>query len=159
MALIFDLEILFYLALCAMATIFKGCLPSFIDLLGYVSVIEMIKIGFLLSFESLCVQRVSSYTERKNQNSSSAVTGDTGALKPKAQPKRSLPVVRSIMVHEICQALGLNTELNTTAEIPDFKLPKKMKGKEMIPIVQSETIFKFCDALSLKVTLGNSPIN
>ncbi|GFY48184.1 hypothetical protein TNIN_281831 [Trichonephila inaurata madagascariensis] len=152
MALLFDLEILFYLALCAMATLFKGCLPSFIDIFGYVSLIEMIKVGFLLSFE-----RLSSYTERKNQNSSSAVTADTGALKPMHQPKKPFPIVRSVMVHQICQALGLNTELNTSTEFPDFKLPKKMKGKEMIPIVQSETIFKFCDALSLKNALTNSP--
>ncbi|GFQ78222.1 hypothetical protein TNCT_604471 [Trichonephila clavata] len=79
---------------------------------------------------------------------------DNEALKPHLKKEKPLPIVPSVIVHEICQVLGLDTELNRMAEFPDFKIPKKMK-KEIIPIVQSEKIFKFCEALNLKVALAN----
>ncbi|GFV72187.1 hypothetical protein TNCV_3278421 [Trichonephila clavipes] len=139
-----------------MATVFKGCLPSFIDILGYVSIAEMIKVCFLLSFEGLNKQRGFNISKPGRRVSSDS-TKSSKALKslPKKKP---LPIVRSVTVHGICQALGLDTELQTTAEFPDFKLRRKMK-KEIIPIVQSEVIFKLCEALNLKVALANSPQN
>ncbi|GFR02215.1 hypothetical protein TNCT_493681 [Trichonephila clavata] len=223
MARLFHLEMFYYLAICSSATLFKWCLPTFIDILGYVFLIEIIKVCFLLSFEGHNVQKGCSFPECKKRNSSvpkvqsvmifkmceslginvelipeerkitciekyyklteknprtpeiksemiyhickdlnievvlsAQMEKDTEALKPHLKKEKPLPIVRSIIVHEICQALGLDTELNTMAEFPDFKIPKKMK-KEIIPIVQSETIFKFCEALNLKVALANPP--
>ncbi|GFW96976.1 hypothetical protein TNCV_4801891 [Trichonephila clavipes] len=175
---LFHLEILYYLAICTSATIFKGFLPTFIDILGYVFLFELMKICFLLSFEGLNMQKGSLFPENKKRNGSvpkvkslmifkmcesmninvqlALAEEDTYALKPQPKKKKPLPLVRSVIVHEICQALGLATELNTKAEFQDFKLPTKMI-KETIPIVQSEVIFKFCEALDLKVALANPP--
>ncbi|GFY59660.1 hypothetical protein TNIN_254451 [Trichonephila inaurata madagascariensis] len=113
----------------------------------------MIKVCFLLSFDGLNKQSGFSISKR-NKRVPSVSTNSSKALK--SQPKKPLPIVRSVIVHEICQALGLDTELHTTAEFPGFKLPRKIKN-EIIPTVQSEVIFKFCEALNLKVTLANPP--
>ncbi|GFY77799.1 hypothetical protein TNIN_318001 [Trichonephila inaurata madagascariensis] len=115
----------------------------------------MIKVCFLLCFEGLSKERDFYISERKKRNNS-VPTNCSEALKSQPKKKKPLPIVRSEIIHGICQALGLYTELNTTVEFPDFKLPKKMK-KEVIPIVQSEAIFKFCNALNLKVALANPP--
>ncbi|GFT31930.1 hypothetical protein TNCV_3467981 [Trichonephila clavipes] len=138
------------------ATLFNGCLPSFIDILGYVSFAEIIKVCFFLSFEGLSNER-DLYISNRKKRVSSVSTNSSEALKslPKKKP---LPIVRSVTVHGICQALDLDTELQTTVEFPDFKLRRKMKN-EIIPTVQSEVIFKFCEALNLKVALANpSPV-
>ncbi|GFY77798.1 hypothetical protein TNIN_317991 [Trichonephila inaurata madagascariensis] len=124
--------------------------------MGYVSFAEMIKVCFLLSFERLDKQRGFNIS-KLGKRVSSVSTNSSEALKslPKKKP---LPIVRSVIVHGICQALGLDTELQTTAKFPDFKLPRETK-KEIIPTVQSEVIFKFCEALNLKVALANpSPV-
>ncbi|GFS72188.1 hypothetical protein TNCV_2442371 [Trichonephila clavipes] len=155
MVLCFHLEIFYYLAICISATLFKGCLPSFIDILGYVSFCEMIKLCFLLSFEEIRKQKDFYISQRRKRNSS-VPTNSSEALKSQPKKKKPLPIVRSVIVHEICQALDLDTELQTTVEFPDFQLPRKIK-REIIPIVQSEDIFKFCIALNLKVALANSP--
>ncbi|GFR33937.1 hypothetical protein TNCT_597801 [Trichonephila clavata] len=123
-----------------MATLLKGCLPSFIDILGYVSFTEMIKTGFLLSFEDL--------------NTPTDLSSKPNRTIPEVKSKMISPppIVRSVMVHKICQALGIDTELNPAAEFKNFKLPQKRKPN---PIVHSVAVFKLCEALNIKASLAN----
>ncbi|GFR28247.1 hypothetical protein TNCT_242481 [Trichonephila clavata] len=122
-----------------MATILKGCLPSFTDIFGYVSFIEMIKIGFLLSFDGLYLQGGFSFPERKKQKSSD-------------------PVVHSLMLFKICQALDIEVKLapEEARTTWNAKFNKQLKQKPNIPEVKSKMIYEICNALSLEVELSET---
>ncbi|GFR00759.1 hypothetical protein TNCT_552861 [Trichonephila clavata] len=137
MAFLFHLEIIYYVALCAMATLLKGCLPSFIDILGYVSFAEMIKMGFLLSFEGLSMQTGLSSPERKKQYS-------------------SVPVVHSVMIFKVCQALNIEVELAPEKIRMTWiaKHNKRPGKKPKTPEVKSKMIYEICNALNIEVILS-----
>ncbi|GFR20595.1 hypothetical protein TNCT_62861 [Trichonephila clavata] len=123
--------------MCTMATLLKGCLPSFIDIFGYVSFIEMIKISFLLSFDGLYLQRGFSLPERKKQNI-------------------SVPVVHSLMLFKICLVLDIEVKLAPEEARTTWKqkFSKQLKQKPNIPEVNSKMMHEICNALSMEVELS-----
>ncbi|GFS85433.1 hypothetical protein NPIL_11261 [Nephila pilipes] len=92
---------------------------------------------------------------------STIVEENNGAPKDKQEPKqkKSISIVRSITVHKICEALGIETELNPGAEFKGFKQQKKIKTKRIVTVVLSMVTFKFCEALDIKCTLAASSNN
>ncbi|GFR20602.1 hypothetical protein TNCT_62891 [Trichonephila clavata] len=180
MALLFHLEIFYYLAICTSATLVKGYLPTFIDILGYVSLIEMIKVSFLLSFEGLDMQRGILFPERKKRNSSVPevnslmifkVCESLGINVQLAPEERRLtlikkyikrtekdyntPEVKSEMVYHICKALNIDVVLSTLSEDTEELIPEP-KEKKPLPIVRSVMLHKICQALSLNTGLNTA---
>ncbi|GFV13261.1 hypothetical protein TNCV_3655811 [Trichonephila clavipes] len=67
-----------------------------------------------------------------------------------------IPVVRSVTVHRICQALDIKTILAPFNEIISEKMqtePRKVKQFSPVPAVYSFTLFKMCQALNINVEL------
>ncbi|GFR29571.1 hypothetical protein TNCT_463191 [Trichonephila clavata] len=75
--------------------------------------------------------------------------------KKEAGKIKFIPTVRSFMVFKICEALGLEVELNTETEFAEFfKQQKKTPTKKEIPIVKSLDVFKLCQALGINAALA-----
>ncbi|GFU82920.1 hypothetical protein TNCV_1743051 [Trichonephila clavipes] len=67
-----------------------------------------------------------------------------------------IPLVRSIMVYRLCQALDLEVMLDPTNDIsPKMIQSKPRKGEQIppTPVVYSFTLFKMCEALDINVEL------
>ncbi|GFY51554.1 hypothetical protein TNIN_53401 [Trichonephila inaurata madagascariensis] len=67
-----------------------------------------------------------------------------------------IPIVRSVTVHRICQALDIKTILAPSNEIISEIIqtePKKVKQFAPVPVIYSFTLFKMCEALNINVEL------
>ncbi|GFR17439.1 hypothetical protein TNCT_735821 [Trichonephila clavata] len=162
-----------------MSTLLKGCLPSFIDIFGYVSFIEMVKIGILLSFNGLYQHGGFSFPDLKKQRSSVPVVHSLMLFKicqaldievklapeearttwnakfnKQLKQKPNVPEVKSKMIYEICNALSLEVELSATTEGIEELNPKPIPKKKPLPIVHSITVHGICQALGLETELN-----
>ncbi|GFR28277.1 hypothetical protein TNCT_442281 [Trichonephila clavata] len=65
-----------------------------------------------------------------------------------------VPLVRSVMIYRICQALELEAILAISNDInPEMTKPRNVKRITPSPVVYSVTLSKMCEALDLKVEL------
>ncbi|GFY51817.1 hypothetical protein TNIN_121321 [Trichonephila inaurata madagascariensis] len=69
----------------------------------------------------------------------------------------AIPVVRSVTVYRICQAVELQAVLAPLNPVLMQIQPNKVEQITPIPAVYSVTLYKMCEALDLKVELR--PLN
>ncbi|GFV09119.1 hypothetical protein TNCV_4198961 [Trichonephila clavipes] len=136
----FLLEISFYLVVWVMSTLLHGHSPYFIEILGFVSIVEIFKKYLLPNFEK---------TEQLNGNLLLLENIE------QKQENDSVPIVHSVIVFKICQSLDIKARLAPEGErtpwIPKFK--KQLESKQTIPVVKSKIIFEICNALNIKAVL------
>ncbi|GFS45612.1 hypothetical protein NPIL_112261 [Nephila pilipes] len=148
-----------------MIAFLRGYWISFIEIFGFVTIVELLKHYILPIFARetriqgrIIPEEISEtiYETFKPLNVELVIPAITEGKQRKQEPKlkKSAPIVYSITIHKICEALGLDSELNPGAKFESFKQQKKV-----VPVVQSKAIFKFCEALDIKCTLGASPNN
>ncbi|GFS58361.1 hypothetical protein TNIN_250641 [Trichonephila inaurata madagascariensis] len=140
MAIHFLLEIAFHLLQCAFYFAFELQMPSFYEIFLFELAFEAIK---NCTVEKQIITR--SEIEAPISFNPLSVTNFTDGT----------PVVRSIIVHRICQALDLKTMLafsnGINSEIQSE--PRKVKPFAPVPAVYSFTLFKMCEALNINVEL------
>ncbi|GFV39064.1 hypothetical protein TNCV_2008081 [Trichonephila clavipes] len=124
-----------------MATLMQGHLPSFLLILAFVSVIEIIKIIFTLNIGKSDAQTENLILDLEE--------------KPNLQEK-ALPMVYSLMMCKICEGLDIDVQIAPIEESKIWirKFNDQRKRKKYIPLVQSESVFKLCLALNLEVQLS-----
>ncbi|GFT98314.1 hypothetical protein NPIL_599481 [Nephila pilipes] len=168
MAVLVILEVGYYLLLNALAVLLQWDLPSLIQIIGFVTVSELVKLYFIHNFANTTF-----VPEMK----------DDEKLIPKVQPvtvvkccqaldvdvqlpptdkqngnikNNSCPIVQSIHVYKMCVALGLDAQLSDAKKRQPFvsKLQKQRAAK-IPPTVLSPFVFKICEALGLPTTLAS----
>ncbi|GFT14647.1 hypothetical protein NPIL_552221 [Nephila pilipes] len=158
-------EILFYLVMGTTIALVYIHWISFIEILGFVMIVELFK-RYILPICTITQHIQGPIIPEEKSNmicetfkaltvevvQSTIVEENNGALKDKQEPKqkKNISIVRSITVHQFCEALGIETELNPGAEFESFKQQKKIKTKRIITVVLSMVAFKFCEALDIK---------
>ncbi|GFR17428.1 hypothetical protein TNCT_735771 [Trichonephila clavata] len=128
----------------------------------------------------MSMQRVVSFSERKNQNRlvptvhSPLIFHVCQALDMKVQlapeecrktwnpknskrskPKPTIPEVKSKMIHSFCQALNIEVMLLATTEDTGTLKPKP-QPKKPLPIIRSVMVYEICQALEINTELNTS---
>ncbi|GFY00720.1 hypothetical protein TNCV_2141121 [Trichonephila clavipes] len=123
-----------------MATLLRGQPPSFIEIIGYVSIVEIIK---------KCIPW---YFDRTSE-----MEGDLLVLERIEQNQKinSFPSVQSAIIFRVCQSLDIKTRPALEEEKSTWfvKGQKCSKSKPTIPGVKSKMIYEMCNALNIKVVL------
>ncbi|GFT49427.1 hypothetical protein TNCV_3366321 [Trichonephila clavipes] len=135
------LEISFYVVVCVMTTLWQGHLPYFVEILEYITIVEIFKKFFLPNFE------------RTQQLNGNLLLSQCKERKPEND---SVPIVYSVMIFNMCQPLDLKTRLALDEEKSVWiaKCKKRSNSKSTIPVIKSKTIYQMCNALDIKVVLS-----
>ncbi|GFR07022.1 hypothetical protein TNCT_210111 [Trichonephila clavata] len=130
------LETSLYLFFSDIADYIQVDIVSFLEILGCVLVVELIRNLTGIYFESTTQAQ-----ERK-------------VIVERAEEKfEKVPVVHSLMVYKMCEGLGLQAQLATEQDRKIWVAKKKLRP---IPKVHSKTILMFCEALGLDAELAHS---
>ncbi|GFR22612.1 hypothetical protein TNCT_252611 [Trichonephila clavata] len=128
-----------HLLQCALNVAFGFDLSSFLEI-----------ILFELTFEIIKHCTVKNQTIPRSEIETS-VSFDPLSL---SNVNSGIPVVRSVMIYRLCQALELEAILASSNDInPKMIKPRKVKWITSAPVVYSVTLSKMCEALDLKVEL------
>ncbi|GFY46295.1 hypothetical protein TNIN_62721 [Trichonephila inaurata madagascariensis] len=142
MAIHFILEIVIHLLQCALYVAFGHDMPSFLEIILFEFVFEILKNFFTVKPHAI-----------PRSNIEIPVSFDP---LPMTNVNSGIPLVRSITIYRICQALDLEVILAPTNDINPILIPNKpKKGKPIqpTPIVYSITLFKMCEALDINTQL------
>ncbi|GFR31655.1 hypothetical protein TNCT_54001 [Trichonephila clavata] len=140
MAIHFLLEIAFHLLQCALYYTFGLDMPSVYKIFLFELAFETIK-------NCTVEKQILTRSEIETPNSFNPLMTNFNS---------TIPVVRSIPIHRICQALDLKTMLAPSNEIISEMIetePRKVKKLAPVPAVYSFTLFKMCESLDLNVEL------
>ncbi|GFS51296.1 hypothetical protein TNIN_351691 [Trichonephila inaurata madagascariensis] len=128
-------------SLCLFFSVISGYiqvdLASFLEVLGCVLVVDVLKKLIGLYFESTA----------QVQESTVIVGRDEGEFE-----RARVPIVHSLMIFKMCEGLGLPAEI---AAESDRKIWVAKKKPRPIPKVHSKTILMFCEALNLDAELAD----
>ncbi|GFR19261.1 hypothetical protein TNCT_729171 [Trichonephila clavata] len=116
-------------------------MPSFFEIILFESAFEIIKHSTVRNQAIICSE-IETPVSFDPPSMTNAISG--------------IPLVRSVMIYRICQALELEAILAPTNDInPMMVQTKPRKEKQMLPtpIVYSFTVYKMCEALDLNVEL------
>ncbi|GFQ84923.1 hypothetical protein TNCT_529721 [Trichonephila clavata] len=139
MTISFILQIVIHLLQCELYVAFGFDLPSFLEI-----------ILFELTFEIIKHCAVKIQTKPRSEIETSV------SFDPLSLPNVNslIPLVRSVTIYRICQALELEAILAPSNNInPEMIIPRKVKRIPATPVVYSVTLSKMCEALDLKVEL------
>ncbi|GFT51117.1 hypothetical protein NPIL_370471 [Nephila pilipes] len=172
MVVLVVLEVGYYLLLISLAFILQGDLPSFIQIVGFVTVGELLKLYLepKLAKNADVPNTTMVPMIKKKQTDGNVILKvqpftvalDVDVQLPPAEKqneyiknKKSCPIVQSIHVYKMCVALGLDAELSDMKKRQPFvpKLQKQSAAKRP-PTVKSLVVFKLCDALKLPAQLA-----
>ncbi|GFU54423.1 hypothetical protein TNCV_3977241 [Trichonephila clavipes] len=131
------LETSFYLFFNVIVDYIQVDLVSFLEILGCVLVVDLIKNLTGIYFESTTQAQ-----ERKDDK-------DVGRDDNKFE-RVVVPVIHSMMVFKMCEGLGLPAQLAAESDRQIWIMKKKPRP---IPKVHSKTILMFCEALNLDAEL------
>ncbi|GFQ81939.1 uncharacterized protein TNCT_203811 [Trichonephila clavata] len=131
------LEASFYLFFSVIADYIEVDLVSFLEILGCVLVVDLLKNLIGIYFDS---------TAQVQERKDIAKRDDDKFERP------GVPVVHSLMIFKMCEGLGLPAQL---AAESDRKLWVAKKKPRPIPKVHSKTILMFCEALNLDAELAH----
>ncbi|GFV02627.1 hypothetical protein TNCV_5017951 [Trichonephila clavipes] len=139
------LETSLYLFFSVFTDYIQVQLIDFFGILGCVLVVDLIK-----NFIGIYLENIAQV-----QENSDCVCAERDEEKCE---RIGVPIVNSLMVYKMCQALDLKVQL---AAVPDRKtwIAKKMSqdtARHSIPKVYSETVLKFCEALGIDAELSHS---
>ncbi|GFY46293.1 hypothetical protein TNIN_62701 [Trichonephila inaurata madagascariensis] len=140
MAIHFILRIVLHLLQCGIYVASGFDMPSLLDIIMFELAFEIIK---HCTVESQAIPQSEIETQ---------VSFDP----PSMANASGIPLVRSIMIYRLCQALELEAILDPTNDIsPKMIQSKPRKGKQVppTPVVYSFTLFKMCEALDINVEL------
>ncbi|GFS98300.1 hypothetical protein NPIL_111481 [Nephila pilipes] len=149
--------------------------PSFVEILCYSIVVEVVKMCSFLQFpvrstlgggSSVEVQENSVDVKVSVENSfavNDCLAPDLKVdLDPETQdaivkPSKAdiVPVVHSEVVYSFCQALDLRAKLAPVETRVVFDPPKRLKKQKVVPVVHSKIVFSICLALNLEAELAN----
>ncbi|GFR22576.1 hypothetical protein TNCT_267421 [Trichonephila clavata] len=135
----YTMIIVMHLLQCALNVAFGFDLPSFLDIILFELAFEIIK-----------------HCTVKNQAIPRSEIETSVSFDPFSLPNENsgAPLVRSVMIYRICQALELEAILAPSNDInPEIIKPRKVKRITPAPVVYSVTLSKMCEALDLKVEL------
>ncbi|GFQ65063.1 hypothetical protein TNCT_704621 [Trichonephila clavata] len=139
MAIPFILEIAVHLLQCALNVAFGLDIPSFLEIILFELAFEIIK-----------------HCTGENQARPGSENETSVSFDPISLPNDNsgVPLVRSVMIYRICQALELEAILAPSNDInPEMIKPRKVKRITPAPVINSVTLSKMCKALDLKVEL------
>ncbi|GFR29568.1 hypothetical protein TNCT_463181 [Trichonephila clavata] len=153
---------------CVVAEYFQGHPLYFLDIAAHNLILELIKDLITLHLANRSNtkknKKAVEYKEKKlcvalNIEAQLSISAERDyppqTNKKEAGKIKSIPTVRSFMVFKICEALGLEVELNTQTESDEFfKQQKKTPPKKAIPIVKSVDVFKLCQAMGINAVLA-----
>ncbi|GFS61974.1 hypothetical protein TNIN_99361 [Trichonephila inaurata madagascariensis] len=134
------LEGVFYFLPFILAILTQGNLPNLIQILAYATIGEFLKYYLLLKHGVRPGSCVESLPLNLNQPNSE---------------RKMIPIVHSLMVFKICEALDIQVEFSPKENQNDFKKPENQVGYRFnIPTVQSEKIYLLPKELNLKANLS-----
>ncbi|GFT86857.1 hypothetical protein NPIL_437481 [Nephila pilipes] len=168
MVVLVILEVGYYLLLNAFAVLLQGDLPSLIQIIGFVTVNELVRLYFIHNFAKTTFVPMTNDDEKLIPNVQPVTVVkfcqalDVDVQLPPTDKQNgyiknnSFPIVQSIHVYKMCVALGLDAQLSDTKKQQPFvsKLQKQRAAK-IPPIVLSPFVFKICEALGLPATLAS----
>ncbi|GFT23369.1 hypothetical protein NPIL_160011 [Nephila pilipes] len=156
--------------------VFERDLPSFLEIICYAIVIELVKVCCLLEFPFVGNLSGGSSEELQNSIEDSVCVGDSFAvngyqapsskvyfapetkdviLKP-LKPSRIdiVPLVNSEVVYSFCKALNLRAKLVPAESRVVFSQQKRSKKDKIIPVVHSKIVYSICLGLDLEAKLA-----
>ncbi|GFY44407.1 hypothetical protein TNIN_80271 [Trichonephila inaurata madagascariensis] len=140
MAIHFILRIVLHLLQCGIYVASGFDMPSLLDIIMFELAFEIIK-----------------HCTVKNQAIPRSEIETQVSFDPSSMANASgIPLVRSIMIYRLCQALELEAMLDPSNDISPKMVqskPKKEMKIQPTPVVYSFTLFKMCEALDLRVEL------
>ncbi|GFY55294.1 uncharacterized protein TNIN_196521 [Trichonephila inaurata madagascariensis] len=129
------LETSLYLFFSVIADFIEFDLVSFLEILGCVLVVDVLKHLIGIYFESTTqIQEIKVIAEQVDDQFE----------------RVGVPIVHSMMVFKMCEGLGLQAQLATES---DRKIWVAKKKPRPIPKVHSKAILMFCEALDLDAEL------
>ncbi|GFT66336.1 hypothetical protein NPIL_670401 [Nephila pilipes] len=101
------------MVMCAIIELLYKRLPYLIEIIRFVSIVDIVKKYILLGFARNPDKRENFLLLESNVASSPMTGKDTEALKPKegSKQKKAIPVGHSVMIYKIYQGLGLDAKL------------------------------------------------
>ncbi|GFY57582.1 hypothetical protein TNIN_139911 [Trichonephila inaurata madagascariensis] len=165
MADILIAEVIFYLFSYLVGTFFQGHEPSFFQIIGYVFIAEITK-NYILSnlpdIHNTHIQRVSNTHIQRDDR---VEPDDKNVIETKP-----IPVVQSLAVFKICEALEINVRFVPTDKMIIWATKNKLlteknpiipedqakgkKQKKSIPEVYNDSVYRMCIALGLVADLN-----
>ncbi|GFY57581.1 hypothetical protein TNIN_139901 [Trichonephila inaurata madagascariensis] len=153
MADFFIKEVSFYVLSYLVGSFIQGCVPTFFQIIGYVSITEIFKLFILPIFTE------NARTERED--------GIEENYKVEMEGK-NIPIVRSFAVFKMCEGLDISARLAPMEEINNWKPKDNLKKKELPNIIKKEqkketnlppqvrnvAVYKMCLALGLEAELN-----
>ncbi|GFT57330.1 hypothetical protein NPIL_102991 [Nephila pilipes] len=154
---------------------FGSGLPSFVEIICYSIVVELIKMCSLLQFPVRGNLGVGSSVEFRENSVEDKVSGESSfatkvcltkdlkvdlALETKDaifKPTNRVivPIVHSDVVYRFCQALDLRAILAPMETRVVFDPQKRTKKEKVIPVVRSEVVYSICLSLNLEAKLAH----
>ncbi|GFX82493.1 hypothetical protein TNCV_2166411 [Trichonephila clavipes] len=153
MAEVFIKEVIFYILSYLVGTCIQGCVPTFFQIIGYVSIIEIFKNYILPVFtENARTQR----EDGIEQNYKEEMEG------------KYIPIVHSFAILKMCEGLNISARLVPMEETNNWKSKDNLKKKELPNIIEKErkketnlppqvrnvAVYEMCLALGLKAELN-----
>ncbi|GFY70283.1 hypothetical protein TNIN_114811 [Trichonephila inaurata madagascariensis] len=154
MTYVIIVEVIFYILSYLMGALIQGHMPSFFQIIGYVSIAEIIK-NYILSkiFENVLAHK-----------------DDAIEQNIKEIERKSIPIVHSFAISQMCKALDIDVCLAPIEEINTWKTKDNLK-KEKSPIISNSesdqkkheksppqvrnvSVYKMCIALGLEAQLN-----